>query len=157
MSFELSHRHQIHFLSIRVRRYSQHKSYDGKTLLNVTEVQDLHIDWDSGEDATTFFVAPSKEPNSTWYEIDLESVEAKVAFADNLNLETGEEAEWDPELLLHSGVLVNDICMPANYIITKMDGVGFYNDNGTNPLSTRMKSAASMKPVNEQRLEYHYW
>ena len=143
MSFELSERYQIHFQSIRVRRDSQYKSYDNKTLLNVTEVHDLDVKWEESENGTIFFVTSSEKPNSLWYEINLESVEAKVAFKDNLNLELAEETEWDAELLLHNGVVVKDICVPANYIITKMDGVGFYNDNATKPFLADMESIAS--------------
>jgi hypothetical protein len=157
MSFELSQIYQIHFQSIRVRRHSQYKSYDSKTLLNVTEVHNLDFNWEEGENGTIFFVTSSEKPNSVWYEINLESVEAKVAFKDNLNLELAEETEWTAELLLHNGVVVNDICVPANYIITKMDGVGFYNDNETKPLLADAESIASTRLPPEKRSGYHFW
>jgi hypothetical protein len=157
MSFELSQRHQIHFQSIRIRRHSRYRSYDSKTLLNIMEVHNLDIDWEEGENVVMFFVTSSEKPNSVWYEISLESVKAKVAFKDNLNLGLGEETEWTAELLLESGVVMKDICVPANYIITKMDGVGFYNDNGIKPLLAEAESLASTKPPREKRPGFTYW
>jgi hypothetical protein len=157
MSFELSQRYQIHFQSIRVRRHSQYRSYDSKTLLNVTEVHNLDSNWVECENTTMFFITSSEKPNSMWYEVNMESVEAQVAFKDNLNLELAEEVEWTAELLLHNGVVLKDICVPANYIITKMDGVGFYNDNGTKPLLADVESIASTKLRREKKPGYRFW
>jgi hypothetical protein len=151
MSFELSQKYQIHFQSIRVHRHSRYKSYDSKTLLNIIEVHNLDFEWEQGENVATFFVTSSEKPNSIWYEVSLESVEARVAFMDNLNVELGEETEWTAELLLESGAVLKDICIPANYIITKMDGVGFYNDNGTKSLLATAESAASTMLPPEKR------
>lgn len=157
MSFELNHRHQIHFQNIRVRRHSRYKSYDSKTTLNIMEVHDLDFDWEEGENATTFFVTSSEKPNSIWYEASLESVEARVAFKENLDVELGEETEWTAELLLQSGVVLKDICVPANYIIAKMDGVGFYNDNGTKQLLAAAESTTLTKLPQELRAGFTYW
>jgi len=157
MSFELNQTYQIHFQSIRIRHHSQYKSYDSKTLLNVMEVHELDLNWKESENATIFFVTSSEKLNSMWYEINMESVEARAAFKDNLNLELAEEAEWTAELLLQNGVVVRDICVPANYIITKMDGVGFYNNNGTKPLLVDVESIASTSLPPEKRPGYHFW
>jgi len=121
------------------------------------EVHELDLNWKESENATIFFVTSSEKLNSMWYEINMESVEARAAFKDNLNLELAEEAEWTAELLLQNGVVVRDICVPANYIITKMDGVGFYNNNGTKPLLVDVESIASTSLPPEKRPGYHFW
>ncbi len=156
MSFELSHRSQIHFLSIRVLRHSQYRSYDNKTILNVTEVHNLDVDWEEVENGTLFFATHSEKPNSVWHEINLESVEANLAFEENFDLELAEETEWTAETLLESGV-AKDVCAPANYIVTKMDGIGFYNDNGTKALLADAESIASTRLQREKRSGQHFW
>src|ERR1700730_9762472 len=105
MCFELSEKNCIHFLSIRVRRHSRYPSFDGKTLLNITEVHHLDVNWEQGENKIIFFATSSegKGPDGQpiepmWYEMSITSAEAQEAFKENLNLDFGEEAAWNEGL-----------------------------------------------------------
>jgi hypothetical protein len=92
-----------------------------------------------------------------WYEMSITSAEAQEAFKENLNLDFGEETEWNEDLLLETGIVMKDMCEPANYLIKKMDGIGFYNDNGTKPLLADVESVASTKVPRHMRPGYEYW
>lgn len=164
MSFEISEKYPIHIVAIRVRRHSQYPSFDGQTLLNITEVHNLDVSWQHGDNKTIFFATSSDRKESDaqtvepmWYEMNITSTEAQEAFKENINLEFGEETEWNENLLLKTGVVMKDMCEPANYLIKKMDGIGYYNNNGHKPVPTDLESFTSTKPPAHEKPGFEYW
>ncbi len=135
MCFELADFHNIMIPSIRVYRKAHYKSFDNKSILNVTEVHDLNINIKKTGEKTIFHAVSSGSTISDgypsfWYEIGVSSAVAKEAFEENLTLEFGEEAvKWTEDMFEEEGIF-SDIYLTANHLIKQMDGFGYWNDNG---------------------------
>jgi hypothetical protein len=134
---------------IRVRRNCQYYNSDKTSILNITEVIDLKLD--SARlmvDGKRVFSASEYTTKSipgyphSWYEVGVMSTAAEAAFMGNETLEFGEESSWTEEGLQNAGVF-SAICLPACEMVKKMDGVGYYNDNGV-----QVASAQQLEIVN---------
>ena len=71
-----------------------------------------------------------KDRLDAWYEISVSSARADELFEQNKWLELGEEASWTTESLSTANV-AQAMYLPACEMIKKMDGVGYWNENGT--------------------------
>ncbi|PHH67199.1 hypothetical protein CDD81_2968 [Ophiocordyceps australis] len=64
-----------------------------------------------------------------WYEAYISSQQAQELLSQNPGLKLGEQATYDGEMLKNDGIF-EDLCRPALYMITQMDDIGAFNDNG---------------------------
>jgi len=65
---------------------------------------------------------------NVWYEASVTSRRLENMFAENREMEFGEDARWSSEALKTDGTLVK-LLWPAMYMITSLDVVGENNDN----------------------------
>ncbi|KAI0419176.1 hypothetical protein F5X98DRAFT_385034 [Xylaria grammica] len=75
-----------------------------------------------------------------WYEAVLKSDTFSMAFEQNEKLEFGEEVRWTTEELVKTGA-VWELIRTAAFMVKKMDGVGFWNDNHQAELQHRVISS----------------
>ena len=64
-----------------------------------------------------------------WHEVSISSNKADELFEQNKKLELGDEASWTPESLSKVDA-AQAMYLPACEMIKKMDGVGYWNENG---------------------------
>jgi hypothetical protein len=135
MSFSISHVHETIVNSIRVRRNAQYPSVDRKSVLNITEVNDLFIRALNlspvvGSHAIYHGYTNDEKiqaPGPIWFEVGIFSTTAQELFKENQVLEFGDEVDWTTESMLSKGV-AEAIYSPACEMLKQMDGVGFWND-----------------------------
>lgn len=162
MFFELSKENDfITFNTIRVRRSAQYPSANGKTLLNIIEVHDLYFDKHDMRNLYSVYTPETianREHQPMWYEISLSSTVANKAFQENVNLEFGEESEWTEQALLDQEKFLQDLYLPANCMVKKMDGMGFYNDNGhVPPVIEHAAQSVASTPTPLRPTDAGYW
>lgn len=124
---------------IRVHRISRYSSADHKSVLKVSEITELDVNAivDPTTDITVFKAIPSGilrpgcEKVDLWHEVSISSVDANKVFEQNKKLELGDEAGWTTEYLSKVHAL-EAMLLPACEMLKRMDGVGYYNDNGVN-------------------------
>ncbi|PHH79883.1 hypothetical protein CDD82_2108 [Ophiocordyceps australis] len=80
-----------------------------------------------------------------WYEAYISSQGAQELLSQNAGLSLGEQASYDGEVLENKGVS-EDLCRPALYMITQMNGIGAYNNNGH---GVQMRTAPGTGPMEE--------
>lgn len=132
--------------AIRVRRICRFKNTVHDAVLSVCEVQELDHQSRTTDTAEEFRAGPSApsgpgEFNESWYEVDITCPDIDEALENNELLSVGEEAAWNSEEI---GKLVDNIVRPACQMLRRMDGVGFYNDNGHR--SERVAPAPNPEP-----------
>jgi hypothetical protein len=123
---------------IRVRHTFDYRSSHGNSALSITEVVDLKIERVRVAGGKRVFSATEYTAKSkpgclhSWYEVGIWSTVALEVFKENQSLEIGEEASWTTEKLENAGVF-SALYLTACKIIKRIDGIGFYNDNGVRP------------------------
>ncbi|KAI9746125.1 MAG: hypothetical protein M1818_000806 [Claussenomyces sp. TS43310] len=135
--FECHDVHKIRPVSIRVRRVIHYPSADKKSYLHVAEVHRMIMKaYTVSEKQKMVYqavAAPAKvmasELETIWHEISISSAEADKTFKNSGDIELGEEASWTLDEMMKDDVL-KALWQPATFMIKKMDGIGFYNDNG---------------------------
>ena len=159
MTFEISKKHQVVPKVARVRRNMQWLSHDSKSILDVTEVTDLFI---SGKPLsrngnvmlckchTSDDLDMDMGPGPLWYEIGIISTMANNLLHQNVNLEAGEETAWTVRDMTSSGAF-EALYRPACYMLTQMDGVGFWNR--FRPGSETPSIQQSLKPKSSSKVE----
>lgn len=130
---------------VRVLTKWRHISLDRKSALEITEVQQLEMkpysqglysgSWDSWEGtlARPWTQRATKERRyegefPRWYEAAIVSLELEQLFQQNLLLQLGEKADWNPEDVKARGLLAA-IYNPALKMVKAMDHVGRQDDN----------------------------
>lgn len=112
-----------------------------------------------GTDLTVFKAIPSSIPRpgcekvDIWHEVSISSVDANKVFEQNKRLELGDEADWTTEYLLKAQAL-EAMLLPACEMLKKMDGVGFYNDNGVDPSARVRQQYPEEQPQQENQ---YFW
>jgi len=142
--------HNIDVDIVRIRRNAQYRSTDRMSILNVTEVNDLSLRSRPIDEKTAyhaFATGSAQHPYGEarlplWFEIGIKSAKAEEHFEQNLKLEFGEEVAWTQETMMKAGVL-KAICQPASDLVKQMDGVGFWNCNGLEPVARAVESSTA--------------
>lgn len=131
---------------VRVLTKWRHLSLDRRSALEITEVQQLHMEpyaegmfsescenpWE-GKLARPLSARETKENRDKgdvplWYEAAVVSLELEALCQQNSLLGIGEKADWDAEDLKGRG-LFSTLYGPALQMVTKMDHVGRRDDN----------------------------
>lgn len=87
----------------------------------------------------------------------LSSAAAKEAFEENLTLEFGEEAgKWTEDMLEEEGIF-SDIFRTANHLIKRLDGFGYWNDNGVRIEAPRAPEPEEVGPGSKATTSGLYW
>ena len=133
MLFELDDAYGIQFNTVRVHRTVLYPGTGNGSQLKITEVHNLNVN--KHEHNCIYYawepeIVLEKQSPTMWYEISLTSPVAQRVLEENVNLEFGEETTWTEEDFDERVRILKSLCVPANYIVKKMDGMGFYNDNG---------------------------
>ncbi|KAG7293288.1 hypothetical protein NEMBOFW57_003334 [Staphylotrichum longicolle] len=131
---------------VRVLTKWRHLSLDRRSALEITEVQQLHMEpyaegmfsesWENpweGKLARPLSARETKENRDKgdvplWYEAAVVSLELEALCQQNSLLGIGEKADWDAEDLKGRG-LFSTLYGPALQMVTKMDHVGRRDDN----------------------------
>jgi len=124
-------------------------------MLNVTQVFDMHVVSKVGERGKKVYrawIPGSKDPERPdeepmWIEMSISSTKIGDLLKQNEALGVGQETAWKVEDFLTDGTL-SSIYVPACTLVRKMDGIGFYNDNGLVPSIGRFNPAipAALSP-----------
>ncbi|KAI0159670.1 hypothetical protein GGR57DRAFT_520926 [Xylariaceae sp. FL1272] len=85
-----------------------------------------------------------------WYEASIQAKSFRDAFEENKELEFGERAKWSPEDLIGTKAL-DSLVRGAVEMVQKMDGVGFWNNNGFEDVWSKVT-----RPP-KSRLMNRYW
>jgi hypothetical protein len=129
---------QYELCGVRVHRISQYKSKDENSILEVRECRDFDVGSrpvpGPGRPRTVFYAISNIEERDRvpcdkldyWHEVSVSSAQAMEIFEQNLQLELGEEASWN----LSEVKAAEAIYLPSLEMLRKMDGVGWWNDNG---------------------------
>jgi hypothetical protein len=123
---------------IRVRYTCDYRSSHENSALSITEVVDLKIERvrvAGGKrvfSATEYTTKPRPGCPHSWYEVGILSTAALEAFKENESLGIGEEASWTTDKLEQAGVF-SALYLTACKMVKRIDGIGFYNDNGVRP------------------------
>jgi hypothetical protein len=156
MHFALDASNTIGFLKSHILRKTRYQSVDGRSILTTTEVVDLDIEKhqvDQPKVLNVFelWVRQSKNPENLnelrWHEVDITSTATEEYFSENRSMEFGEVAGWTVADIIDAGVLPS-IYEPSCSMITGMDGVGYYNDNGN---GERARKIEKKKLEDEQK------
>lgn len=121
----------IRVFAITLRRQKRYESRLRPSIfLDITEVQDLHIERLADEPdvirACAKCPAEMIRDNRLWYEVSLSSSVAEDIFGENIDLELGETVAWTPDQVVESKVIEN-LSLTARDIVTRIDGVGYWN------------------------------
>jgi hypothetical protein len=133
MLFELDAAHSVTFNFVRVLRTTLYPSTGNGSQLKITEVHDLKFEKHSNKNTYYAFEAESvmEEGKPTmWYQMSLTSPIAERVLEENINLEFGEQTTWSEGDFDERVHVFKSLCLPACYMVKKMDGMGYYNDNG---------------------------
>lgn len=126
---------KIEILSLRVRRECEHTHMNGECTLHIDEVEDMYIRTlnTTGKPKTKYWIKahdeetnPPKLLTRNWFEFSITCRCADEAFKENQNLDIGEEATWGIDDLNNRG-LIWYLCHPMSQIVSKGDGLGFWN------------------------------
>ena len=160
--FEVPHCFQdFAVFGVRVRRVARYKSLHGNSMLNVSEVRELQMFDTEGEVCTIWKAVGCPEPDTLlslgykmfyiWHEVSISCPEADAMFEQDKDIELGEEASWDTKKLseIHT---IQALYLPACEMLKRMDGIGFYNDNGMDA-----RAVQSAYEVEKQPAEYYFW
>lgn len=140
MTFEIADTHEIEVKGVRVRRECEHANLNGShrdSVLHIDEVEDMCVlsTKTLAKGKTTYWVKSHDEETSglktftrKWIEFSITSKCTDEAFKENLTLEIGESAEWEPENLVLED-LIPSLCDPMSQIVMKGDGLGFWNND----------------------------
>lgn len=133
MTFELADAHEVEVLSLRIRRECDHENTKGECTLHISEVEDMCMLTSHMVSKTSYWMKthdeetdPPKTSTTKWYEFSITSHCADEAFKENIKLDIGEEATWNMENLNNEGLVWN-LCHPMSEIVSKGDGLGFWN------------------------------
>jgi len=124
-------------VAVRVRHIARYTSKDGRSLLDLTYLRDMDVQFPEGgehDDSSRLEAFPMTEAVargvfSSWYEASVSSVKAEEIFVENEGIATGDESQWDIGTLSAAGVL-EALYTPALEMVRQMDGVGATVDNG---------------------------
>jgi len=142
---------------VRVHRIMQHKSMDGASMLHVSEIHDLDVNSQMGASHTVFHAVAHTAPRpgydkvDFWHEVSISSVKADEEFKKNVELDLGDEADWTHESLSQLQC-ARAMYLPACEMLKKMDGVGFWNDNGVDVSKALLPEDSQQKAV-----DYKFW
>ncbi len=147
---------------VQVRRVCYYKSKDGRSALKVSEVQAMHHQGNiiPGTKCQLFKATSvprgenSTDQLSNWYEVSISSAQVDEFFEENQKLELGGEANWTAQQLADFSA-AQAMYMPACEMIRKMDGVGYYNDNGI--VMNAKPTHEEESPQKEKRPERSFW
>lgn len=113
-------------------------------VLHLTEVQQLFVE-QSNKNELRAFAQPATEmikQNRLWYEVSLSSKYATEKFNENLGLEIGENASWEPQEFIDEGVMENLKLLTAK-LVTSIDGIGYANQGPRRAPSERATDQAA--------------
>ena len=160
------HLSRLVIFGVRVRRITRYRSLDAKSLLAVSEVRELQIEFVGGESCTIWKAVGCLDPSMMlaqegyqykwlylWHEVSISCPKANEMFEQNKSIELGDEAPWTPETLSNIDA-VQSMYLPACEMLKQMDGVGFYNDNAidTQPVQSSAAAAETEPPQ-----PYYFW
>ena len=118
----------VEIQSVTVKRQTQHPCYQyPDLLLQLTEVQDLIIQKNSPGRYRAIGRDPNQmvaEDNRLWWEAAIVSTVAQSILKENVDLEVGEEATWEPQTFVEGGIIRNMFNL-AKEVVTRIDNVGF--------------------------------
>ncbi|KAL9122255.1 MAG: hypothetical protein Q9187_001190 [Circinaria calcarea] len=118
----------VEIQSVTVKRQTQHPCYQyPDLLLQLTEVQDLIIQKNSPGRYRAIGRDPNQmvaEDNRLWWEAAIVSTVAQSILKENVDLEVGEEATWEPQTFVEDGIIRNMFNL-AKEVVTRIDNVGF--------------------------------
>lgn len=138
MSFNVDSRFKTAITSVRVLSKWRHLSQDKRSALDITEVEQLEINYAPPGMPTSTGEAHSWEPQThgrvgkggeqRWYEASVSSLNLEKLLAKNKSLKIGERAEWSQSDLRQNGIL-ESLCCPALQMLKYMDQVGGMENN----------------------------
>ncbi|KAI9722587.1 MAG: hypothetical protein M1812_001518 [Candelaria pacifica] len=136
----------LRVLTVLLRRETRYYAIAHPNIvLHLTEVQQLYME-QSDTDNLRAFAKPAAEmikENRLWYEVSLSSKLATEKFNENLELELGENASWEPQELVDKG-LMEDLRLVTAKLVTSIDGVGHANQGpGGGPSERAMGQTAA--------------
>jgi hypothetical protein len=157
--FKLSADHNVEFDAIRVCHRSHHLSFDGRSILNIIEVHDLDVDLAKSPEGTNYRAhSPDSITQPLWYEMSVSSVAVEESLHENSTVELGKETAWTERTLAGKGTILSDICLPANFLVKRLDGMGFYNSNWNElPQSLYEADNAPVNTRSTTRQPFMYW
>ncbi|KAI9789357.1 MAG: hypothetical protein M1835_001724 [Candelina submexicana] len=119
-------------------------------VLHLTEVQQLFVERPSKYDLRAFAKPPAEmiKDNRLWYEVSLSSKFAAAKFNENLELELGDDASWEPQEFIDRSVFENLKLVTAK-LVSSLDGIGSANQGPRGGPSERAKGqpAASQPAI----------
>lgn len=136
MTLKISNSHEVDILGCRVRRECDYESLIADCMLHIDEVEDMLSlgQEDPLETAKLYWITVHDEDTShpktftrKWFEFSVTSNVADKAFEENVDLEVGEEAKWNPLDLVEDGMLW-PLNYPMSQIVVQGDGLGFWNE-----------------------------
>ncbi|KAM3074828.1 hypothetical protein ACMFMG_008241 [Clarireedia jacksonii] len=125
----------VEIYSLRIRKTKSYLSQDRHSKLHITEVDKSCGDMLKLKDKEInvyIFREEKKEQTkeeTNWFEISITSVMMDDFLKENSHLQLGQESQWRLKDLVTNKVSER-LIRPACEILTQMDGVGFYNNNG---------------------------
>jgi hypothetical protein len=145
----------VEIFSLRIRKTKSYLSHDRQSKLHITEVNKSCGDMlkVKDKDINVYFFREEKKEQTkeetNWFEVSLASVTMDEFLEENPQLQLGQESQWRLKDLSKNKVS-ECLIRPACEMLTQMDGVGFYNDNGLRKKirdSSRQQSSAQDSPV----------
>ncbi|KUJ11122.1 uncharacterized protein LY89DRAFT_237325 [Mollisia scopiformis] len=138
---------QFQLVEVIVKRVTKYGSEDGKSVLNVIEVQSLDVQCHEvpAKSSLLFDAAPGPENEPPvkrlryWWEASISSPRGDKILEENQSLELGDEPSWSAKDMEESDV-ASSLYAPACEMLRQMDGVGFENRNGMPPRSVMEQS-----------------
>ncbi|CAM1506705.1 Fc.00g063460.m01.CDS01 [Cosmosporella sp. VM-42] len=120
---------------INVRNVAKYKSEVGGSCLTITMTRSVKRHgafWHNTSvyrGSTRAVTIPGEAAPTQWFEASVTSTRMEEVLMENIGLELGEMATWEPEELLKQD-MVQEMVDPALRMITQMDAVGCTNDHG---------------------------
>ncbi|PQE24120.1 hypothetical protein CJF31_00002324 [Rutstroemia sp. NJR-2017a BVV2] len=145
----------VEIYSLRIRKTKSYLSQDRQSKLHITEVDKSCGDMIKVKDKqiNVYIFREEKkeqtEEETNWFEISLTSVMMDEFLKENPSLQLGQESRWRLKDLITNKVS-ESLIRPACEMLTQMDGVGFYNNNGLRKKgkgSSRQESSGPETPV----------
>ncbi|PQE07049.1 hypothetical protein CJF30_00009472 [Rutstroemia sp. NJR-2017a BBW] len=145
----------VEIYSLRIRKTKSYLSQDRQSKLHITEVDKSCGDMLKVKDKNiNVYIYREEKKEQTdeetnWFEVSLTSVMMDEFLKENTQLQLGQETKWRLKDLITNKVS-DSLIRPACAMLTQMDGVGFYNNNGLRKKGkgiSRQESSGPETPV----------
>lgn len=146
---------------VNVRHIEKYLSRDNQSILHISEIESLGVSFQKSPEENSFIFnafsykdMEKENPSNlrSWFEVSTSSRMLNSYLKKHEMLELG-EVVYSNAVSPESRSIARSLYIPACWMLERMDGVGFYNDNG---FDVRRPTTISSAPKPQTRI-VSYW